>query len=780
MDDGPPMDMLWDDPDAGMDPSEMERRLIESAEAWSSDDGPAPPGAGSSAASSSGGAPPGAPGDADGRPSKRSKVVVDVSKDRTNVVDPNKIDYKQWLRKPVPRDYLTRPLGPENEMRSLTFMQVELDDYPAAPHPDFCTAQQKENSEAPVLRIYGITAEGHSVVAHIHGFTPYFYCPVANCDDAVKFQDSLEAALKDSRQGAQLKRQVLKVEIVKRSTIWEWNERGDQEFFRVHLAKHRLIGAARDIIAGSGGPGSGKVAGGFMNLVGGGLYQTCQTYETNVPFALRFMIDQGLQGASWCSLGINQFTARDPQKCVGTCQIELDAHFQHLVPAADQSSIAPLRILSFDIECWNQFGKGFPEAKINPVIQIAAEVKEVGSKDKNYTQVVWTLDSCGDIGDTEVMSFEDEREMLNSFSEFIRTIDADFLTGYNIINFDIPYLLERAATLEIQQPFCELGRLLKHQCRIREWTTPGGQQQKEIQMAGRIIFDMYTVIRKEHGLRSYTLNFVSSNFLGDQKEDVHYSVIGTLHTGNAETRRRLAVYCLKDAKLPLRLMDKLCCLYNYVEMARVTGTPINFLLNRGQSIKVFCQILRKAKASNYIVPARKIEENSGQFEGATVLEPKTDFYNKPIATLDFASLYPSIMMAHNLCYCTLIPPHRIRGGEVEGLSAEDYTVTPCNNYFVKPSKRRGLLPRILEELLTARKKAKKEMAQEQDGFKKAVLNGRQLALKISANSVYGFTGAQVGMMPCLEISSSVTAFGRTMIEHTKAMVEEKYQKANGY
>jgi DNA polymerase delta subunit 1 len=98
---------------------------------------------------------------------------------------------------------------------------------------------------------------------------------------------------------------------------------------------------------------------------------------------------------------------------------------------------------------------------------------------------------------------------------------------------------------------------------------------------------------------------------------------------------------------------------------------------------------------------------------------------------------------------------------------------------VKASKRRGLLPQILEELLGARKKAKREMNSAKDPFMKAVLNGRQLALKVSANSVYGFTGATVGVMPCLEISSSVTAFGRTMIEHTKNMVEKEYTIENG-
>merc|ERR1712151_720741 len=89
-------------------------------------------------------------------------------------------------------------------------------------------------------------------------------------------------------------------------------------------------------------------------------------------------------------------------------------------------------------------------------------------------------------------------------------------------------------------------------------------------------------------------------------------------------------------------------------------------------------------------------------------------------------------------------------------------------------------PMILEELLSARKKAKKEMAEAEDPLKKMVLNGCQLALKISANSVYGFTGATVGVLPCLQISSSVTAFGRLMIDQTKQQVEAKYCIQNGY
>src|SRR5581483_6757404 len=105
---------------------------------------------------------------------------------------------------------------------------------------------------------------------------------------------------------------------------------------------------------------------------------------------------------------------------------------------------------------------------------------------------------------------------------------------------------------------------------------------------------------------------------------------------------------------------------------------------------------------------------------------------------------------------------------------------PNGDMFVTTKQRKGLLAQILEELLAARKQAKRELAAETDPFKKAVLNGRQLALKISANSVYGLTGATVGKLPCLAIASSTTSYGRQMIEKTKHEVEQKYTIANGY
>lgn len=185
----------------------------------------------------------------------------------------------------------------------------------------------------------------------------------------------------------------------------------------------------------------------------------------------------------------------------------------------------------------------------------------------------------------------------------------------------------------------------------------GRRENKFVNFEGRVPFDLLFVLLRDYKLRSYTLNAVSYHFLQEQKEDVHHSIITDLQNESEQTRRRLAVYCIKDAYLPLRLLNKLMCIVNYMEMARVTGVPLACLLTRGQQIKVVSQLLRKAKTAGYLMPSHTGQGSEDQYEGATVIEPKRGYYADPITTLDFASLYPSIMMAHNLCYTTLVQPN---------------------------------------------------------------------------------------------------------------------------
>ena len=400
-----------------------------------------------------------------------------------------------------------------------------------------------------------------------------------------------------------------------------------------------------------------------------------------------------------------------------------------------------------------------------------------GEKDP-FIRVIFTLGTCAPIVGTVVKSYKTEKELLSAWSDFIRICDPDILTGYNISNFDLPYLLDRAAHLKVRR-FPWLGRIKSIHSTIKKKIIQskqmGKRENKDINIEGRVQFDLLLVLLRDYKLRSYTLNSVSYHFLCEQKEDVHYSIITDLQNGDELTRRRLAVYCCKDALLPLRLLEKLMCIINYMEMARVTGVPLSYLLLRGQQVKVVSQLLRQAIKQDLIMPAMKPSQGE-DFTGALVIEPIKGFYDVPIATLDFSSLYPSIMMAHNLCYTTLLD----NPSKASNLDANDFIRTPAGAHFVKAHVRKGLLPQILESLLAARKKAKDDLKKETDPFKRKVLDGRQLALKVSANSVYGFTGAQVGKLPCLEISQSVTAFGRLMIDQTKNAVEAHYKKANGF
>lgn len=490
-----------------------------------------------------------------------------------------------------------------------------------------------------------------------------------------------------------------------------------------------------------------------------------------------------MAGMSWVEVPAQKYIVMPPNETHSHCQIEAHCHFRDIVAHAAEgewAKMAPLRILSFDIECAGRKGI-FPEANQDPVIQIANVVTRYGEA-KPFVRNVFCLDTCAAIVNTQLFEFEKEEKMLLAWRDFLQAVDPDVIIGYNIANFDFPYLLDRAKHLKVDKQFSLWSRLKnvasQHKDSNFSSKQMGNRDTKTTNTNGRLQLDLLQLVQRDHQLRSYTLNSVSAHFLNEQKEDVHHTMITELFNGDANSRRRLAVYCLKDAYLPQRLMDKLMCLVNYTEMARVTGVPFNYLLARGQQVKFISQLFRKAREQSLVIPNLRSESSDDQYEGATVIEPTRGYYDVPIATLDFASLYPSIIQAHNLCYTTLLNQNAIDRHNLK--QEEDYILTPNGDRFCTSKVRKGLLSQILEELLGARKKAKRELAVESDPFKKAVLNGRQLALKISANSVYGITGATVGKLPCLAIASSTTSYGRQMIEKTRETVMQKYTIANGY
>ncbi|OWK15593.1 POLD1 [Cervus elaphus hippelaphus] len=656
----------------------------------------------------------------------------------------------RWLRPTPPT------LDPQTE--PLIFQQLEIDHYvaPARPLPG---APPPSQGSVPILRAFGVTDEGVSVCCHIHGFAPYFYTPAPpgfGPEHLSELQRELSAAIsRDQRGGKELTGPaVLAVELCSRESMFGYHGHGPSPFLRITLALPRLMAPARRLLEQG------------IRLAGLGT-PSFAPYEANVDFEIRFMVDTDIVGCNWLELPPGKYILR-PEGKATLCQLEVDVLWSDVIshpPEGEWQRIAPLRVLSFDIECAGRKGI-FPEPERDPVIQICSLGLRWGEPEP-FLRLALTLRPCAPILGAKVQSYEREEDLLQAWSTFIRVMDPDVITGYNIQNFDLPYLISRAQTLKVPSfPF--LGRVIGLRSNIRDSSfqsrQTGRRDSKVVSMVGRVQMDMLQVLLREYKLRSYTLNAVSFHFLGEQKEDVQHSIITDLQNGNDQTRRRLAVYCLKDAFLPLRLLERLMVLVNAMEMARVTGVPLGYLLSRGQQVKVVSQLLRQAMRQGLLMPVVKTEGGE-DYTGATVIEPLKGYYDVPIATLDFSSLYPSIMMAHNLCYTTLLRPG---AAQKLGLTEDQFIKTPTGDEFVKTSVRKGLLPQILENLLSARKRAKAELAKETDPLRRQVLDGRQLALKVSANSVYGFTGAQVGKLPCLEISQ------------TKQLVESKYTVENGY
>lgn len=700
----------------------------------------------------------------EGEREEEEEPDVQEEKTRQTKFNPWADENKNWVRPPL------SPLNVKEDPLAIQCLDVEQSFL-------FVSSSEKEKLKKASIRIFGVNDTGNSVLIHVHDFLHYFFIPKpgrASLEEINTLASLLNQKVKDhpyhEKDVAFIKQCIANVEVVKRQSIFgfQFNEMSD--FIKITVALPQFVSTCKKIL---------EIEGLRHPTLG---FVRCNTYESNLNYLLRFMVDKNIRGGGWIELPAGSYQLKPTEKKQSFCQLEVDVHYSQVLghnPDGPWLKMAPLRILSFDIECAGRKGF-FPTPEMDPIIQIASCVSLQATPSEPFIKNIFTLNACASISGSQVISNETERELLMNWLRFFVQADADIITGFNIINFDLIYLLERAKALGLEDfPF--LGRIKNGLTTIKDSKFQskalGIRESKSIKIEGRVQFDVLDVIRREYKLRSYTLNAVSAEFLNAQKEDVHHSIITDLQNGTDETRKRLAVYCLKDSLLPLQLIHKLMLLINYIEMARVTGVPISYLLTRGQQIKVISQLYRKAKQHHLVIPVRDSTLSDEKYEGATVIEPLRGYYTTPIATLDFASLYPSIMMAHNLCYSTYVPGYHREKIKAAGL---EHTVSPSGDMFVKASVRKGILPEILIELLEARSLAKKMMKKAKDPLEQAVLNGRQLALKISANSVYGFTGAQVGQLPLLAISSSVTAFGREMIMHTKKTLENTYRKEKGY
>ena len=689
-------------------------------------------------------------------------------------------------------------------------------------------------SGIPEVRIFGTTASGNSVLVRDQSFKPYFYVEIQDDNIAGEISRNLELYLdsKYARSRNKVDKYILQMEPTKGRSICGWHRNAPLSvMYKITMAHPVHVAAARDCLE-------------FANrAVTPRVYKT---YEANVPFELRYMIDKKINGCEWIQLAPQNGATQVVEDRISTCQyeflIESPSTALSPIPSSVKGDIAPMRYLSYDIEVLNK-GKGFPTPKDSPCVLICAALSIMGTgivhqaafclAPSHVREPQATPPTFNAIENTTTYIFTDERELLLAFSQYLCACDPEALTGWNISDFDLPYVAGRAKVLGIFDRFMMFTRILDKKVWIRESTFQskayGAKVSHEMLCEGRFDYDGLTfMIRGQmQKYRSYKLNHIAKETLGEQKLDVDYTQIPILYEGNDEDRTRLSYYCLLDSLLPLRILEKLMAVVNGMEQARVTGVPIKWLLSRGQGVKTFSNLLRYKQPEEH-TPSRSPKANTTVTAGGAVEEPKRGYYQVPIATLDFASLYPSIMIAYNICFSTkeslkwartnMQAPDPINGikgdywiphpsvdkktedqlheereqariekeagikrkpknkkeRDRETLEAKYAGLEPefC---FVKRHIRQGVLPLLLETLLEARRNVKammKKVDAKKDPLLYSVLDGRQLALKVVCNSVYGFLKAFI--LTDKDLMAAVTSYGRHMIHTVHAIIKRDF------
>ena len=587
-----------------------------------------------------------------------------------------------------------------------------------------------------------------------------------------------------------------------------------------------------------------------------------------------------------------------------SADISMRADWQDVNPVTLKTPVyVPPKYCSFDIECYSKNKNSkLPDPSIpeNVCNQICMTFGVLG--DASRKRILLTLGNPKNVENTDELRAHgyDEAALLLDFRDQILLYNPDIFMGYNTMKFDWGYLIKRADICGIFSEFSMLSRIFGKRADLKKmkWSSSayGEQDFSYLECHGRTNVDLLIEVERNFRLPTYSLNAVSEFFqigtkddlsardlfmLWDLTKDVLPLVVDKTISLSEFTKLKLKVmdifpirkcgnlvkeyrkrllscrrndfcsivreamaimgkYCVQDTVLVVDLAEKLNIWTTMEEMSNVTNIPISYLQTRGQQIRVLAQVYRETIRKNIIIPFTKKKNDHEKFQGAMVVEANAGEYVN-VSTLDFASLYPSLIIAYNICYTTLLEPndptpdsechvliwedhkycvhdplkrkgkkedilcksHHYRFRKIKYVIAEDGTVTRENE---------GLLPRLERNLLATRKVYKKDMAKAEakvkmnsgkatEGdlawFKKCgydiiqpdglsekdakladvdfgVFNAKQLAVKISANSMYGSLGVQNGFIPLMAGAASVTAMGRRLITMAIAFIRKTY------
>jgi len=454
-----------------------------------------------------------------------------------------------------------------------------------------------------------------------------------------------------------------------------------------------------------------------------------ETFEYDIPFYRRYMIDKGLT-----TFALVEGSAEGRE-------------VKQIKPAPAEETPS-FRLLAFDIETYNP--KGMPDPKRDPVLMIShADGKENG-----------VLSHTKKFKSKHVRSLANEKEMIGSFCQLLRDKHVDVLCGYNSDQFDLPYLTERAKTLKTDfWPGRDHFPPRTHGRGVRNAT----------RVAGRVHFDVFNAmsfLSRIGAIRPLrlTLEKTYEEVTGKQKLMVPKLDIYKRWDHGGAGLEELAEYCRGDSQTCFELAQYSLPLE--IELSKVSGLPL-FDASRatsGQLIEML--FLREAHSRGVMTPNRPhgeelAEREESPIKGALVKTPEAGVYEN-LAVVDFKSMYPSIIISHNVDPAAL---------EARCCGGKDVHTAPEGQRFCK--KHIGLIPIVLKKVLEARAAVKAKMKKAKDGSEEYKrLYARQWALKIAANSSYGYLlypRSRWYSRPCGE---AVTAWSRHYIQEIARKAEE--------
>ncbi len=457
-------------------------------------------------------------------------------------------------------------------------------------------------------------------------------------------------------------------------------------------------------------------------------------YEYSIPFARRFVFDMGIIPQSVISY---EREGRRIRKIRSIMQGE-----------------PKLSVLSFDIETYNP--QGAPREEKDPVIMISYCGKGKG--------VITFKGSPQDFVETQ----KNEERMLERFCEIVAEEDPDVLVGYNSANFDLPYMSARASALGMRLYLGRFGGQMKE---VRKGLING------VRIGGRVHFDLYPAV-KFFGFigiiktQKFTLDAVAEDVLGSKKVKIKKEDIWRMWDDG--DIGKLCEYSLVDAELASSLASRFLPLE--MELSQVARMPLfdTTLSTSGQLVENL--LMSHATERKEIIPSKPggdaiNERVRAPIQGAFVKLPEPGIYEN-VAVLDFRGLYPSIIVSYNIDPGTLVDSG---AGAAAGDSAHDDTdcfSSPTGARFSK--KEPGLIPFVLDYLIDKRMEIKRQLkGLDKSGDAYVRMEARSHALKILANSFYGYMGYARSRWYSRSCAESVTAWGRKHIMETIEAAEKK-------